>query len=62
MCHEDRALSMLQMGNTILWAIFSLKQTLDTHKLELKDLNKKFGLIAHKEKFSPLWLRPSAQT
>lgn len=56
MCHEDRALSMLQMGNTILWATFSLKQTLDTHKLELKDLNKKFGLTERKEKFSPLWL------
>lgn len=41
MCHKDRALSVLQMGNTILWATFSLKQTLDTHELELKeDLNK----------------------
>lgn len=61
MCHEDRTLSMLQMENAILWAIFSLKQALDTHRLELKDLNKKFGLVAHKEKFSPLWLWPSAQ-
>lgn len=45
MCHKDTALSVLQMGNTILWATFSLKQTLDTHELELKeDLNKILGL------------------
>lgn len=36
---------MLQMGNTILWATFSLEQALDTHDLELKeDLNKSLGL------------------
>lgn len=45
MCHKDRALSVLQMGNTILWATFSLKQTLDTYELELKeDLNRSLGL------------------
>lgn len=52
MCHKDRALSMLQMGNTILWATFSLKQTLDTHKLELKeDLNKILSLQQTRRNF-----------
>lgn len=45
MCLKDRTLSVLQMGNTMLRATFSLQQTLDIHEPELKEeLNKILGL------------------
>lgn len=47
MCLKDRALSLLQMGNTILRAVFLIRADIktQTHELELKGgLNKILGL------------------